>query len=99
MGSLMGKVAAVTGGAQGLGAKFALALASAGASVVVGDLASTASTCDAIRAIGGNARGVSLDVTSSASSGCSSERRFRSLGNWTSLSTTQRYPKSFSYVH
>jgi NAD(P)-dependent dehydrogenase (short-subunit alcohol dehydrogenase family) len=67
MGSLMGKVAAVTGGAQGLGAKFALALASAGASVVVGDLASTASTCDAIRAIGGNARGVSLDVTSSAS--------------------------------
>jgi NAD(P)-dependent dehydrogenase (short-subunit alcohol dehydrogenase family) len=67
MSSLMGKVVAVTGGAQGLGAKFALALASAGASVVVGDLASTASTCDAIRAIGGNARGVSLDVTSSAS--------------------------------
>ena len=67
MNRLMGKVAAVTGGAQGLGAEFALALASAGASVVVGDLASTASTCDAIRAIGGNARGVSLDVTSSTS--------------------------------
>ena len=67
MNSLMGKVAAVTGGAQGLGAEFALALASAGASVVVGDLVSTASTCDAIRAIGGNARGVSLDVTSSTS--------------------------------
>jgi NAD(P)-dependent dehydrogenase (short-subunit alcohol dehydrogenase family) len=64
MNSLAGKVAAVTGGAQGLGAEFALALAKAGASVVVGDLAST---CDAIRAIGGNARGVSLDVTSSTS--------------------------------
>jgi len=67
MNSLAGKVAAVTGAAQGLGAEFAIALARAGASVVVGDLASTASTCDAIAAIGGKARGVSLDVTSSTS--------------------------------
>ena len=67
MSSLVGRVAAVTGGAQGLGAEFALALAGAGASVMVGDLASTASTCDAIRAAGGNARGVSLDVTTTTS--------------------------------
>jgi len=65
--SLRGRVAGVTGAAQGLGAEFALALAKAGASVLVGDLASTTSTCDAIRSVGGRAKGVNLDVTSSTS--------------------------------
>jgi len=67
MSNLQGKVAAVTGAAQGLGAAFALALAKAGASVLVGDIASTDHTCEAIRAAGGQAKGVSLDVTSAAS--------------------------------
>lgn len=64
---LQGRVAAVTGAAQGLGAAFAIALAEAGASVLVGDLASTEQTCDTIRAAGGVAKGVTLDVTSSTS--------------------------------
>lgn len=60
---LAGKVAVVTGAAQGLGATFARALAKAGASVVVGDLSSTAATCAAIEGSGGRAMGASLDVT------------------------------------
>ncbi len=67
MGSLAGKVAAITGAAQGLGAEFAIALVKAGAAVVVGDIMSTDATCAAIRALGGEARGVALDVTRSAS--------------------------------
>lgn len=60
---LAGKVAAITGAAQGLGAAFALALAKEGASVVLGDLDSTAQACAAITDSGGQARGAALDVT------------------------------------
>ncbi len=60
---LAGKVAAVTGAAQGLGAAFALALAEQGAIVMVGDLAPTETTCAALRAAGGQAHGMPLDVT------------------------------------
>ncbi len=63
MHDLSGKVALVTGAAQGLGATFALALATAGASVVVGDIADTQATCRTIEAAGGRALGMSLDVT------------------------------------
>jgi NAD(P)-dependent dehydrogenase (short-subunit alcohol dehydrogenase family) len=67
MTHLQGRVAAVTGAAQGLGAAFAIALAEAGASILVGDLASTEQTCEIIRAAGGIAKGITLDVTSSTS--------------------------------
>ncbi|WP_398473515.1 SDR family NAD(P)-dependent oxidoreductase [Tardiphaga sp.] len=67
MTNLTGRVAIVTGGAQGLGADFAIALAKAGAAVVVGDVASTMETCAVIRSNGGRAEGVCLDVTSSSS--------------------------------
>jgi NAD(P)-dependent dehydrogenase (short-subunit alcohol dehydrogenase family) len=60
---LTGKVAVITGAAQGLGANFALALAKEGAAVVVGDLASTATTCAEVAAAGGQAQGAALDVT------------------------------------
>lgn len=64
---LTGRVAVVTGAAQGLGAEFAIALANAGAAVVVGDIAPTAKTCETIRSNGGKAVGMPLDVTSSSS--------------------------------
>ena len=64
---LAGRVAIVTGAAQGLGAIFAVELAKAGAKVVVGDLSDTAATCAEIRRLGGEALGTSLDVTSAAS--------------------------------
>jgi NAD(P)-dependent dehydrogenase (short-subunit alcohol dehydrogenase family) len=61
---LTGKVAVITGAAQGLGAAFALALSQQGAVVIVGDIASTEETCAAVSAAGGKAKGVKLDVTS-----------------------------------
>lgn len=65
--ALAGKVAIVTGAAQGLGATFALELAKAGARVAVGDLSDTSSTCAAIREAGGESFGSTLDVTDAAS--------------------------------
>ena len=60
---LTGKVAVITGAAQGLGAAFALALAEQGATVIAGDIASTESACAAITNAGGQGKGVMLDVT------------------------------------
>jgi Dehydrogenases with different specificities (related to short-chain alcohol dehydrogenases) len=64
---LDGRVALVTGAAQGLGAVFALALARAGAAVVVGDIRDTSETCARIEALGGRVAGVMLDVSQAAS--------------------------------
>lgn len=66
---LVGRKALVTGGAQGLGAGMAQALASAGAAVVIGDLQQEAgqATADAITAGGGTAGFVHLDVTDETS--------------------------------
>jgi NAD(P)-dependent dehydrogenase (short-subunit alcohol dehydrogenase family) len=64
--SLAGKVAIVTGAAQGIGATYALALAEAGASVVICDVMDPQSTVDAVRAAGGAAMGRITDVTDEA---------------------------------
>jgi NAD(P)-dependent dehydrogenase (short-subunit alcohol dehydrogenase family) len=56
--SLDGKVALVTGGAQGIGAGIARVLAAAGAQVAIGDLDE-----DAAAAVAGAGLGVRLDVT------------------------------------
>ncbi|WP_410583682.1 SDR family NAD(P)-dependent oxidoreductase [Amycolatopsis sp. lyj-108] len=67
MGSydLLGRKALVTGGAQGLGAGMAEALALAGASVVIGDVQEDLgrATADQIKQKGANAGFVRLDVT------------------------------------
>jgi NAD(P)-dependent dehydrogenase (short-subunit alcohol dehydrogenase family) len=62
MTELAGKVAIVTGGAQGLGASFAKALAAHGARVVVGDLVPADAVASAITADGGSCLSVQLDV-------------------------------------
>ncbi len=66
---LTGRKALVTGGAQGLGAGMAQALAAAGAAVVIGDLQDDAGQkeADAIAANGAKAGFVHLDVTDDAS--------------------------------
>lgn len=66
---LTGRKALVTGGAQGLGAGMAKALARAGASVVIGDLQEDLGkeTADALRDSGATAGFVPLDVTDDAS--------------------------------
>jgi NAD(P)-dependent dehydrogenase (short-subunit alcohol dehydrogenase family) len=61
---LTGKVALITGAAQGLGAAFAIALAKQGAAVIAGDIAPTEHTRAAITAAGGKAIAATLDVTS-----------------------------------
>src|SRR5215207_7285337 len=66
---LAGRKALVTGGARGLGAGMAEALARAGASVVIGDIQEDTgkATADAIGASGATAAFVPLDVTDDAS--------------------------------
>jgi len=63
MDRLKGKVAVVTGAAQGIGAAYANGLASQGARVVVCDLADPTAVVDEINNGGGEAMGVVADVT------------------------------------
>ncbi len=68
MGRLEGRVAVVTGAAQGIGAAFARALAEDGAKVAVADLDSGAEVVEAITVAGGRAIDVPTDV--STEDGC-----------------------------
>lgn len=65
MNDLLGRVALVTGGAQGLGAAAALSLASCGAKVILADMAGAhaEATAATMRGNGVKAAAVSLDVT------------------------------------
>ena len=63
MDRLKGKVAVVTGAAQGIGATYAKALAAEGAAVVVTDIAEPRETAVAITAAGGKALALACDVT------------------------------------
>jgi len=64
MKRLEGKVALVTGAAQGIGAAMALHLAKNGAKVVVTDVIDTADAVKSINDAGGQAVGLKVDVTS-----------------------------------
>lgn len=67
MGRMSGKVAVVTGAAQGLGRAYAESLAAHGAQVVVTDVQDTSEAVAAIEAAGGEAIGLETDVTSDES--------------------------------
>ena len=67
MGRVEGKVAVVTGAAQGIGRAYAECLAKEGAKVVVTDVQDTSETLSAITDTGGNAIGLNVDVTSNES--------------------------------
>lgn len=62
-GRLEGKVAIVTGAAQGIGATYAKALAAEGARVCISDVLDTAASVAAAKAAGGDAFGAKCDVT------------------------------------
>ncbi len=66
-GRLKGRVAIVTGAAQGIGARYAVALAAEGASVVLGDLLDASSVARTIAESGGKACAAHLDVTDALS--------------------------------
>ena len=63
MSRLTGRVAIVTGAAQGIGAVFAKALAQAGASVVVSDVVDPGPVAEHVNAAGGQAIAMAADVT------------------------------------
>ncbi|MEV8019328.1 glucose 1-dehydrogenase [Streptomyces sp. NPDC086554] len=79
---LEGRRALVSGGAQGLGAGMAEALARAGAAVVVADIQEDAgrATAEALQKAGGNAAFVPLDVTDDASWESATARAVDELG-------------------
>jgi len=64
-----GKVVVITGGAKGLGRGLSVALARAGAKLVVGDIdiSSANALCDELTRSGGTATALEVDVTDSAS--------------------------------
>ena len=80
MGRLDGRVALVSGAAQGIGATYALALAAEGARVSVCDLEPPDATLAAIRARGGEAIGVAADITSAAAVAAWIEATIRAFG-------------------
>lgn len=67
MGRLDGKVVIVTGGAQGIGAAYACALAEQGAKVAVGDLADTGAIEERLSELGSEYFCTKLDVTDPSS--------------------------------
>ena len=66
---LKGRVAVITGAAQGIGAEYARALAAEGAAVVVADIQDAEPVARAINEAGGKALAVACDVTDSKSVG------------------------------
>ncbi|MEW6642063.1 MAG: SDR family oxidoreductase [Pseudomonadota bacterium] len=66
-GRLAGRVALVTGAAQGIGRTYARALAEAGARVVVSDIAEPAETVAQLTAAGHDCTGFAADITDQAS--------------------------------
>lgn len=67
MGRIDGKVAIVTGGAQGIGAAYARGLVAEGAKVCIADVLDTSDITGELNADGENAIGVKTDVTDVAS--------------------------------
>lgn len=80
---LSGQTAAITGGAQGIGAAVAETLANAGASVAIWDLDNelAGETAATLRASGANARAFSVDITDPGSVNAAAEATNKTLGS------------------
>jgi NAD(P)-dependent dehydrogenase (short-subunit alcohol dehydrogenase family) len=80
MSGITGKVAIVTGGAQGIGGTFARALAKAGAAVALADIADASPLADEIAASGGRAIPIVADVGEPADCLAIARRTFEAFG-------------------
>lgn len=79
MSRLEGKVAVVTGAAQGIGEVYAKAMAKEDAKVIVSDITDPTRVADEINADGGSAIAIAADVTSDESLAALSRKLKRSL--------------------
>ncbi len=80
MGRLDGKVALVTGAAQGIGAAFAKGLAAEGAKVAISDLDSGRTVVDIIKQAGGEAIDAPADVSDEASIAAAVKKTVETFG-------------------
>ena len=80
MSAVEGKVIIVTGAARGLGRAYAERLSGDGANIVAGDVRDCSDTVEAIKASGGNAKAVTLDVADSSSCNAMAEATVEAFG-------------------
>ena len=80
MGRLEGRVALVTGAAQGIGAEFAKGLAAEGATVAISDLDSGQTVVEIIKQAGGDAIDAPCDVSDEASSRAAVQKTVEAFG-------------------
>lgn len=80
MGRLEGKVAIVTGSAQGIGAAYALGMAKEGAKIVVADMLDGQKVVEDIKGIGSEAIFVKTDVTDQAQCDAMAKAAIESFG-------------------
>lgn len=79
-GRLKGRVAIITGAAQGIGSQYAQALSAEGAQIVCADILDASTVVDSINSHGGQAIGIVLDVTSTVSAREMAEIAFNTFG-------------------